>query len=252
LTLSCADPDCGCKITYAPKSKSNGTTYHYYRCADGRRVHAGRNEPQVNVREGEILEQLGTAVDAITLTPEIADAIADGLNASHQEGVVDKARAAQKYRAEIEALKEKQDSSSTATTVAKSTGTPTTGSERASAPTRPTASRSSATPTRRPTPGTSSPPSASWNSPRMRKRFGNGGAMRRSAISSRGWFVTRAWRVEPCVMTYKSTSPRWPRCAAKGDGVPKGKLRAVHTTNRTEFAGSRSTSISWRSSDQEP
>lgn len=41
LTLTCAAPDCGCKITYAPKEK-NGKTYRYYRCADGRRVHRGQ------------------------------------------------------------------------------------------------------------------------------------------------------------------------------------------------------------------
>ena len=30
--LTCAAPDCGCKITYAPQEK-NGKTYRYYRCA---------------------------------------------------------------------------------------------------------------------------------------------------------------------------------------------------------------------------
>lgn len=89
------------RFAYAPKSKSNGTTY-YYRCADGRRIHARRNEQQVNVREADILEQLGTAIDAIVLTPELADAIADGLNATHKAAVQENARSAQKYREEID------------------------------------------------------------------------------------------------------------------------------------------------------
>ena len=32
LTLSCAADGCGCKVTYAPKTKPSGVTYSYYRC----------------------------------------------------------------------------------------------------------------------------------------------------------------------------------------------------------------------------
>ena len=53
LSLSCAADGCGCKVTYAPKTKPSGVTYSYYRCADGRRVHRGKGEPQVNVKEQE-------------------------------------------------------------------------------------------------------------------------------------------------------------------------------------------------------
>lgn len=108
LTLTCAAPDCGCKVTYAPKKK-NGKTYKYYRCADGRRVHRDHGEPQVNVLEHDMLDQLGAAVDAIALTPEIANAIAKGLNEGHREAMAQKARLAETYRAEIRALEEKED-----------------------------------------------------------------------------------------------------------------------------------------------
>ena len=84
LTRACADPACDCKITYAPKKKPSGPTFHYYRCADGKRVHRGRGEPQVNVREEGILDQLGAAVDAVTLTEDIACSIAVALNETHR------------------------------------------------------------------------------------------------------------------------------------------------------------------------
>ncbi len=109
LSMTCAEPACGCKITYAPKSKPSGLTYHYYRCADGKRVHVERGERQVNVREEDMLEQLGTAVDEITLTPELAEAIARGLNETHRQAMAAKARSAEMYRAEIKALEEKED-----------------------------------------------------------------------------------------------------------------------------------------------
>src|SRR5208283_1070074 len=84
LTLSCAADGCGSKITYAPKTKPSGATYHYYRCADGRRVHRGKGEPQVNVKEHEILDQLAGAADAIEITSAFAEAVARALNETHR------------------------------------------------------------------------------------------------------------------------------------------------------------------------
>jgi site-specific DNA recombinase len=107
LSLTCEE--CGCKITYAPKTKSSGLTYHYYRCADGRRVHRDKREPQVNVKEDEILAQLAMAVDAIEITSAFAKAIADALNATHRDAMATKARSADVYRAEIRAFEEKED-----------------------------------------------------------------------------------------------------------------------------------------------
>lgn len=107
LSLNC-EP-CGCKITYAPKAKPSGKVYAYYRCADGRRIHRDRGEPQLNVLEDDILEQLGAAVAEIGLTPELAHAIAEGLNKTHRAAMSAKARAADGYRAEIRKLEEKEN-----------------------------------------------------------------------------------------------------------------------------------------------
>ncbi len=109
LSLTCAEPACCCKITYAPKSKPNGVVYPYYRCADGRRVHRGRGESQVNVHEQRILAQLVSAADAIQITTEFAEAVARALNETHRAATVAKAKSAEVYRAEIRSLEEKED-----------------------------------------------------------------------------------------------------------------------------------------------
>lgn len=109
LILACADPACGCKITYAPKKKPSGLTFHYYRCADGKRVHRGRGEPQVNVREEAILEQLAGAVDAITLTDTIARSIAYALNETHREATAAKREAVKSYKAQLASLDDKEN-----------------------------------------------------------------------------------------------------------------------------------------------
>lgn len=109
LTLRCADDECGCKITYAPKEKPSGIIYHYYRCGDGKRVHVGRKERQVNVREDDILSQLGGVVDAIALTEDIAHAITEGLNETHRQVRAAKADAVKMYRAQLAALDEKEN-----------------------------------------------------------------------------------------------------------------------------------------------
>jgi hypothetical protein len=96
-------------ITYAPKFKASGVTYHYYRCANGRRVHSQRGEPQVNVREEEILNQFRGAVDAVQITADLADAIVKGLNETHAAAMAAKRKTADIYRAELSALEGKEN-----------------------------------------------------------------------------------------------------------------------------------------------
>jgi len=107
LLLACEA--CGCKITYAPKTKASGVKYHYYRCADGRRMHRGNGEPQVNVKEDDILDQLVAAVDAIQITDAFAKAVANALNETHRAAMEAKKKSADVYRAEIRTLEEKED-----------------------------------------------------------------------------------------------------------------------------------------------
>lgn len=70
-----------------------------------------------------------------------------------------------------------------------------------------------------------------WNSRGTRDRSGKAGAKKGRAVCSRRWFVTHGSKAEPCVMTYKSPSPRWPRCAAKGDGVPTRTNLELHASS---------------------
>lgn len=98
------------RVTYAPVTKkTNGMVYPYYHCSDGRRVHRDAGERQVNVKEHEILDQLGTVIDAIALTADVVTAIVTGLNETHRAASRAKERAAEGYRAEIAELKGKED-----------------------------------------------------------------------------------------------------------------------------------------------
>jgi len=112
LTLSCADPSCGCKITFAPKTKGTGQQareYRYYRCADGKRAHSDKGEKQVNVAEEVILDGLGAALSQITITEDVATAIAHALNANHADAKAARRRDADIYRAQLVALDAKEN-----------------------------------------------------------------------------------------------------------------------------------------------
>lgn len=112
LSLTCAAPGCGCKITFAPKTKGTGEhtrEYRYYRCADGKRVHVDGGERQVNVREEDILDALGEAVERIAIDDFIAEAIAHALNVTHREAKAARSKAAETYRAELQALDQKEN-----------------------------------------------------------------------------------------------------------------------------------------------
>jgi site-specific DNA recombinase len=89
--LRCAE--CGCRVTYDPKTKATGRTFEYYRCANGRGAH-----PVLRyVSEEKIVSGFATALDAISLSDMQADQISEALNATH-------ARVQAAQRAEIEAF----------------------------------------------------------------------------------------------------------------------------------------------------
>ena len=100
--IRCAE--CGCLVVFEPKKKG-AKVFRYYHCTDGRRTH----ERQVNVSEDSILEQLGGALDAIRITEDLATAIADALSETHRKAQVAKAVDADRYRANIVALDEKEN-----------------------------------------------------------------------------------------------------------------------------------------------
>ena len=70
--------DCGCKITYHPKTKPSGLTYHLYVCANGKKQHEslkGRYWKQADIQR-----EFETVLDSITLTEQLATLISDRLN----------------------------------------------------------------------------------------------------------------------------------------------------------------------------
>jgi DNA invertase Pin-like site-specific DNA recombinase len=92
--LRCADPQCGCLITYDPKTKviaktGEKKTYHLYRCGNGRRVHSSFKGSYVS--EESLWEQFGKAVDTLMVTEELAKAVADELNKSDHK-LIDETR----------------------------------------------------------------------------------------------------------------------------------------------------------------
>ena len=95
LRLTCAE--CGCTITYAPKTKPSGVRYDYYRCANGKKVH----RTQINVSEERILEQLGRAVDEIVVSDELALALMDALTEAHEDALRRKDQEAERYKAAL-------------------------------------------------------------------------------------------------------------------------------------------------------
>lgn len=105
LRLRCADEQCGSLITYAPKINRHGLRYDYYRCANGKKVH----EHEVNVQEGDILQQLGRAIGDIDISDDFAQAILESLGEVHHRASEAKSRELAKYRAERDELRVKQD-----------------------------------------------------------------------------------------------------------------------------------------------
>ncbi|MEW6777723.1 MAG: recombinase family protein [Bdellovibrionota bacterium] len=101
--LLCAE--CGCRITYDPKTKKSGIVYHYYRCANGKGVH-----PRLSyATEGEILEKFEGALDAIRLSPEKAREIADYLSETHEKAAGEGKRELARAERELDALSCKED-----------------------------------------------------------------------------------------------------------------------------------------------
>jgi site-specific DNA recombinase len=97
--------ECGCRITYDPKTKKSGRTYDYYRCANGRRAHARL----LYVNESDVFDALEPALDAITIGPELADRIAAELNKTHADVKRKRRQEMERYKAALSELVERED-----------------------------------------------------------------------------------------------------------------------------------------------
>jgi site-specific DNA recombinase len=101
--LRCAE--CGCQITYDPKTKPSGRTYHYYRCSNMRRFH----DKLVNAKEADILNQLSNVVELINIPREWAQQVADAMRATHEEAKRARKEQIAGYKSRLQALEGQED-----------------------------------------------------------------------------------------------------------------------------------------------
>lgn len=108
--LHCAE--CGCRIIYDPKIKTAKTTgkktiYHYYHCTNGRAAHV--TQLGMNLSEEKIWEQLERAVDAISITPQLAKDIAKALNEGQSKASASGLRRIAELKDSIRQLEARED-----------------------------------------------------------------------------------------------------------------------------------------------
>ena len=96
---------CGCRITYDPKTKKSGQTYHYDRCANGRREH----DRLKYASEGAIFDGLEPALDAIAIGSKLADRIAAELNKTHVAVKQQRRQEAARFARALAVLTERED-----------------------------------------------------------------------------------------------------------------------------------------------
>ncbi len=79
--IQCGDPNCGCVITFDPKTKKlkdtgELKTYQYYRCSNGKRTHKHLK----SVSEKSIMDQLGGAVKRISIREDFRSQLLMAVN----------------------------------------------------------------------------------------------------------------------------------------------------------------------------
>lgn len=106
--LTCAE--CGCNIVYEPRVKKTAygaKTYHLYHCTNGKRAH--KSLAGMYAHESHLWEQLGGALDAISITPEFAVQIETHLNAALNRARADYTRLLGEYKAQDLAIQAGMD-----------------------------------------------------------------------------------------------------------------------------------------------
>jgi hypothetical protein len=87
--------------------KPSGRTYEHYVCANGRGVH--KSLKGLYVREEELLDAFSPALDAITITEEMADDIRTSLLENHQRVLKKQQREAEAYDQSMKELEARED-----------------------------------------------------------------------------------------------------------------------------------------------
>jgi hypothetical protein len=103
---------CECTIVYDPKTKLNRRTgekktFHYYHCSNGKRLHI--NQRGMNIPESKLWEQFDRAVDLISVSDELADAIAKGMNEDHRRAVATASDIIKRQKGTLQAITERED-----------------------------------------------------------------------------------------------------------------------------------------------
>ena len=110
--MTCGEPACGCSIVFDPitkKIKATGEikTFKYYRCSNGKQVHASMKGMRVS--EESIMEQFGGAVREISIREDFRDELMRAVN----ETFLKMSRAVkedlERFKAALAAVKERED-----------------------------------------------------------------------------------------------------------------------------------------------
>jgi DNA invertase Pin-like site-specific DNA recombinase len=110
--LKCAEPSCRCNIVYDPKKKKvketgEVKTFPYYHCTNSKKVHV--TQKGMNVSEGKIWGQLESAIDAMTITKQMADDISKALNETHLKVKNAHKREIEGFELALDAIDNKRD-----------------------------------------------------------------------------------------------------------------------------------------------
>lgn len=107
--LTCAECQCWICVDVKRKRLASGESaeYRYYRCTNGKGVHPTLRG--ITVTEENLWGQFGRALDAITITEALAQAVANELNRTHQQVRVQRKKEAGDYRLALTALEVRED-----------------------------------------------------------------------------------------------------------------------------------------------
>lgn len=91
--LKCAYPECGCYITFDPKTKTlkgskEKLTFEYFRCSNGKKIH--KSMRGLHFKEPEIWKMLEEPVKEVTLSPQFADEVWSEFKKVHAEFKIQK------------------------------------------------------------------------------------------------------------------------------------------------------------------
>jgi site-specific DNA recombinase len=103
--------ECGSTVLYDPKSRTSPSgkplVWHYYHCGNGKRLH--KTLKGLSVHEQDLWDQFDLVVDAITLPPNLADAITRALNSRIEKLNRENSKFSKELRSHVESLQARED-----------------------------------------------------------------------------------------------------------------------------------------------